>query len=335
MKNYYEILGVPETASPDESRRAWKRRALEIHPDRNVGDLGATGAFQKLQEAYECLVDPRKRGDYDRRARPAATAAASARKTSRGGGVPFTASEPGLSPEEESFRRRWWVHEIMRPQMPRERELILFFTRKLDRLRQRVAQYEAKIESWEERRRKNAWSLFSERKRAGGQMFPTKLEDHTRKELDAQKVGRMTEHMADAEEAHRDLTRSQAAVYWWEKDEEEMLKQKKDLEEIMGRGRAARDSAEEEDGRKAATEENRKAAEEENLRRRRRKEEERKKREKEERMGKDENRRKEEEQERKRREEEEKERRKREGEREERRRRYAEAAERRRRGGGG
>ncbi|KAF3129404.1 hypothetical protein TWF594_011019 [Orbilia oligospora] len=259
MQNYYEILGVPETASPDEIRRAWKRRALEIHSDRNVGDSGATGAFRSictimavltlerlvtseglldrillkivLQEAYECLIDPRKRGDYDRRARPAAKAAVSARKTLRGG-ASFTASEPGLSPEE-SFRRRWWMHEIMRPQMPRERELILFSTRKLDRLRQRVAQYEAKIESWEERRRKKAWSLFLERKRAGGQMFPTRFEDHTRKGLDAHKVGRMIEHTADAKEAHKDLTRSQAAVYWWEKVEE-LLRQKKDLEKIMG-----------------------------------------------------------------------------------------------------
>ncbi|KAF3168978.1 hypothetical protein TWF225_011472 [Orbilia oligospora] len=243
MQNYYEILGVPETASPDEIRRAWKRRALEIHPDKNVGDSGRRGLFRSSRRLMSCLIDPRKRGDYDRRARPAAKTAASTRKASRGGGAPFTASEPGLSPEEESFRRRWWMHEIMRPQMPRERESILFFTRKLDGLRQRVAQYEAKIESWEERRRKKAWSLFLERKRAGGQMFPIRLEDHTRKELDAHKVGRMMEHMADAEEAHKDLTRSQAAVYWWEKDEEEMLKQKKDLEEIMGRGCAEEERA--------------------------------------------------------------------------------------------
>ncbi|KAF3283354.1 hypothetical protein TWF970_001334 [Orbilia oligospora] len=47
MQNYYEILRVPETASPDEIRRAWKIRALEIHPDKNFGDSGATGAFQK------------------------------------------------------------------------------------------------------------------------------------------------------------------------------------------------------------------------------------------------------------------------------------------------
>ncbi|KAF3316891.1 hypothetical protein TWF173_000895 [Orbilia oligospora] len=219
--------------------------------------------------------------------------------------------------------------------MLRERELIFFLTRKLDHLWQRVAQYEAKIEGWEERRRKKAWSLFLGRKRAGGQMFPTRLEDHTRKELNAHKVGRITKHIADAEETHKDLIRSQAAVYWWEKIEEEMLKQKKDLEEIMGRGRAARESAKEreEEERKAAKEETRKAAEKENLRRRR-EEEERKQREQEEneRMRKDEKRgREQEEQERKRREEEERERRKREEEREERRRRHAEAAERRRR----
>ncbi|KAF3170819.1 hypothetical protein TWF751_006647 [Orbilia oligospora] len=128
MQNYYEILGVPETASPDEIRRAWKRRALEIHPDKNVGDSGRRGLFRSSRRLMSCLIDPRKRGDYDRRARPAAKTAASTRKASRGGGAPFTASEPGLSPEEESFRRRWWMHEIMRPQMPRERESILFFT---------------------------------------------------------------------------------------------------------------------------------------------------------------------------------------------------------------
>lgn len=63
-KDYYKILGVPENASEAEIKRAFRRKARELHPDR-AGER-ATRAFQELQEAYDVLRDEEKRASYDR-----------------------------------------------------------------------------------------------------------------------------------------------------------------------------------------------------------------------------------------------------------------------------
>lgn len=65
-KDYYAIVGVGREATPDEIRRAYRRLALECHPDRNPGDPGAAERFKELSEAYAVLIDPAKRREYDR-----------------------------------------------------------------------------------------------------------------------------------------------------------------------------------------------------------------------------------------------------------------------------
>jgi len=62
---YYEILGVSPTASQEEIDKAYKRNALEHHPDRNPGDASAHEKFLKIQEAYDVLRDSSKRYQYD------------------------------------------------------------------------------------------------------------------------------------------------------------------------------------------------------------------------------------------------------------------------------
>lgn len=64
-KNYYQVLGVPETASATEIKRAYRVLALKCHPDRNPGDLAAEQQFKDLSEAYEILGDTKKRSTYD------------------------------------------------------------------------------------------------------------------------------------------------------------------------------------------------------------------------------------------------------------------------------
>jgi curved DNA-binding protein CbpA len=65
-KDYYTIMGVGPEATPDEIRRAYRRLALECHPDRNPGDPEAAERFKAVSEAYAVLIDAAKRREYDR-----------------------------------------------------------------------------------------------------------------------------------------------------------------------------------------------------------------------------------------------------------------------------
>ncbi|KAL1881382.1 hypothetical protein VTK73DRAFT_4389 [Phialemonium thermophilum] len=63
---YYELLGLGRQATDDEIRKAYKKKALELHPDRNIGDTeNATKKFAQIQTAYEVLSDPQERAWYD------------------------------------------------------------------------------------------------------------------------------------------------------------------------------------------------------------------------------------------------------------------------------
>jgi molecular chaperone DnaJ len=72
-KDYYEILGVPRDASPDQIKSAFRKLAFKYHPDHN-GDDDAGDRFKEINEAYEVLSNQQKRADYDRygHARPTA-----------------------------------------------------------------------------------------------------------------------------------------------------------------------------------------------------------------------------------------------------------------------
>ena len=65
-RDYYEVLGVARDAGESEIKRAYRKLALEYHPDRNPGDPGAERKFKEAAEAYEVLSDAAKRQRYDR-----------------------------------------------------------------------------------------------------------------------------------------------------------------------------------------------------------------------------------------------------------------------------
>jgi molecular chaperone DnaJ len=65
-RDYYEILGVSKTASTDEVKKAYRKVAMQYHPDRNPGDKSAEERFKEAAEAYEILSDADKKAQYDR-----------------------------------------------------------------------------------------------------------------------------------------------------------------------------------------------------------------------------------------------------------------------------
>jgi molecular chaperone DnaJ len=64
-KDYYEILGVPKDAGVDQIKKAYRKLALEYHPDKHKGDKAAETKFKEINQAYEVLSDKQKRSTYD------------------------------------------------------------------------------------------------------------------------------------------------------------------------------------------------------------------------------------------------------------------------------
>ena len=64
-EDFYDILGISKNATAAEIKKAYRKKAIEFHPDKNPGDAKAEEMFKKAAEAYEVLSDPDKKARYD------------------------------------------------------------------------------------------------------------------------------------------------------------------------------------------------------------------------------------------------------------------------------
>lgn len=65
MKDYYYFLGIPQNASAEDIKKAYRKLSLKYHPDKNDNDVYFSDRFKEVREAYETLTDPQRKKIYD------------------------------------------------------------------------------------------------------------------------------------------------------------------------------------------------------------------------------------------------------------------------------
>src|SRR3989454_6672456 len=103
QRDYYQILGVSETATTDEIKKAFRRLAKQYHPDRNPNNPQAADRFKEINEAHDVLSDAEKRKKYDQLRRYGAFAGPGGFGGGGGGGGPTRRRGRGAPADSGGF----------------------------------------------------------------------------------------------------------------------------------------------------------------------------------------------------------------------------------------
>lgn len=99
-KDFYQLLGVSKTSTPDEIKKSYRKLAMQFHPDKNQGNKKAEEKFKEISEAYEILSDEKKRQNYDQFGH----AGVGGNPFSGAGGNPFGGARSGGSAGGDPFQ---------------------------------------------------------------------------------------------------------------------------------------------------------------------------------------------------------------------------------------
>src|SRR3989449_3238534 len=113
QRDYYQILGVSETATTDEIKKAFRRLAKQYHPDRNPNNPQAADRFKEINEAHDVLSDAEKRKKYDQLRRYGAFAGAG-QGYGRGGGGTAPGPDVDFRSEEHTSELQSRLHLVCR-----------------------------------------------------------------------------------------------------------------------------------------------------------------------------------------------------------------------------
>ena len=106
-RDYYEVLGVDKNASAEDIKKAYRKKAIQYHPDKNPGDKEAEEKFKEAAEAYDVLSDPQKRQRYDQFGH------AGVGGTSQGAGG-FSMDDIFSQVRRYLWRSFWWLRRFRR-----------------------------------------------------------------------------------------------------------------------------------------------------------------------------------------------------------------------------
>lgn len=91
-RDYYDLLGISKSASESEIKKAFRKKAMELHPDRNKDDENSEAKFKEVNEAYDVLKDPEKKAAYDRFGHAAFEGGMGGGGFGQGGGADFSSA---------------------------------------------------------------------------------------------------------------------------------------------------------------------------------------------------------------------------------------------------